>query len=189
LTAQVEADVGVLAGEPVTPQQFRRAMGQVPTSMAVAAAMLGGRPVGMLIGSFASISLDPLLVGFFGDLHSQTYQALKAADQLAFSILGQQAEPVCNAFRLPADDRFAAIGWTLSRHGNPVVDDAVLAVEGVVERRVSLGDHDLVVVAVRAIRQNSNAAGAPLVYHESRMRRLDPHRSGTSHLAYLDWTL
>lgn len=176
-------------GPLISPMKFRAAMGRVPTSLAVAATMVDGQPVGMLVGSFTSISLDPLLVGFFADLRSRTYDQIKSAERVAFSILGQQSGPVCDAFRLPADERFDTIDWNLSEQGNPVVDDAVLVVEGSIAQRVPLGDHDLVVVSVQRIWENSHFSARPLVFHEGRMGRLDAGQWGSRHLAHLDWTL
>src|SRR3546814_11657520 len=57
---------------------FRRALGHVPTSVAVVTATDAHGPVGMTVGSFTSISLDPPLVGFFADCGSSTLARVQA---------------------------------------------------------------------------------------------------------------
>ena len=54
---------------------FRRALGHVPTAVSVVTATDEQGHVGMTVGSFTSISLDPPLVGFFADTESTTLPA------------------------------------------------------------------------------------------------------------------
>jgi flavin reductase (DIM6/NTAB) family NADH-FMN oxidoreductase RutF len=52
-------------GGPATtddPVHYRRALGHVPTSVAVVTASARSGPVGMTVGSFTSVSLDPPLI-------------------------------------------------------------------------------------------------------------------------------
>jgi flavin reductase (DIM6/NTAB) family NADH-FMN oxidoreductase RutF len=49
----------------IDTDEFRRVLGHFPTGVTVVTACDGNGPVGMAIGSFASVSLDPPLVAFF----------------------------------------------------------------------------------------------------------------------------
>ena len=40
-------------------QEFRRILGHYPTGVCAITAMSNGRPLGMIVGSFTSVSLDP----------------------------------------------------------------------------------------------------------------------------------
>ena len=52
---------------------FRQVLGQYPTGVCVVTAMHpDGEAVGMTIGSFASVSLQPALVGFMADRASSS---------------------------------------------------------------------------------------------------------------------
>ena len=48
----------------IDPALYRRVLGHYPTGVTVVAGLEGDRPVGLAIGSFFSVSLDPPLVGF-----------------------------------------------------------------------------------------------------------------------------
>src|SRR5687768_5755190 len=51
-----------------TPDHFRRVLGHFPTGVTVITAMgADGAPVGMSVGSFSSVSLDPQLIAFYPD--------------------------------------------------------------------------------------------------------------------------
>ena len=52
--------------------RFRQVLGHFPTGVCVVAAFDDGQPVGMAIGSFFSISLEPPLVGFCAGKSSST---------------------------------------------------------------------------------------------------------------------
>ena len=57
---------------------FRHVLGHVPTGVVAITADNGG-PVGMTVGSFVSISLEPPLVGFFVDRGSSTWPRVERA--------------------------------------------------------------------------------------------------------------
>jgi len=171
---------------PISAERLRGSMRSVPTSVAVVAATFDGEPVGMLIGSFTSISLDPPMVGFFADRSSSTLPQLMRSPSLAFSVLSQEARAVCDAFRLPRQERFAGIAWRATPRGNPVIAGSVVAVEGLVDSTARTGDHDLVVVRVESIGHEHRR---PLIFHDRRLGRLDPTQAGATHLSHLDWSL
>ncbi len=53
---------------------FRRILGHYPTGVCVISAVgEDGAPVGMAVGSFTSVSLDPPLVAFFPDRGSSSW--------------------------------------------------------------------------------------------------------------------
>jgi flavin reductase (DIM6/NTAB) family NADH-FMN oxidoreductase RutF len=53
--------------EPATidSAKYRQVLGHFPTGVTVITAVNDGVPVGMAVGSFSSVSLDPPLVAFF----------------------------------------------------------------------------------------------------------------------------
>ncbi|MFF9803100.1 flavin reductase family protein, partial [Streptomyces rochei] len=68
---------------------YRHALGHVPTSVAVVTASArSGLPVGMTVGSFTSVSLDPPLIAFFVDRSSKTWPRLYEASRFGVNILG-----------------------------------------------------------------------------------------------------
>lgn len=149
------------------------------------AATIDNMPIGMLVGSFTSISLDPPLVGFFGDLGSSTFPRLLERTSLAISVLPYESRAVCEAFRLPVECRFDAVSWSRTPRGNPVLDEALVVIDGPVVDTHAVGDHVLVTTAAETVRAVSSAA--PLMFHGRRFHRLDPACVGTGDLDCLAW--
>ena len=57
----------------IDPRHFRNVLGHFPTGVTVVTGVDGtGQPVGITIGSFVSVSLDPPLVGFLPGASSQS---------------------------------------------------------------------------------------------------------------------
>ena len=48
----------------IDPMLYRQVLGHFPTGVTVISSLVEDRPVGLAIGSFFSVSLDPPLVGF-----------------------------------------------------------------------------------------------------------------------------
>lgn len=112
----------------VTEREYRIAMSSVPTSVVIAAAMVGQQPVGMVVGTFLSMSLDPPLVGFFGDHRSSTLKPLLDGPVLSFSLLRQEDLSVCDSFRRPLQERFNGLDWTVSALGAPRLERALTTI-------------------------------------------------------------
>ena len=69
--------------------QFRAVLGHVPTSVVVVTGLDGeGKAFGITIGSFASVSLDPPLVGFFPGTRSQSWAAIRESGRFCVNVLG-----------------------------------------------------------------------------------------------------
>ncbi len=147
---------------------YRALMARVPTSVVVAAAIVDGQPIGMLVGTFTSVSLEPRLVGFLGDLGSRTVHLLLGADRLSFSVLSRHCHPtVTDAFRRFAEERFDGVRWHPSPAGLPRIDDAVLWVEGPLVDTAPAGDHIIVRVDPQIV---ENGPGEePLVFYRGKI--------------------
>lgn len=148
--------------------EYRQHMAKVPTSVVVAAGLKGGEPIGMIVGTFTSVSLDPPLVGFLGDLGSRTLPALLDAGRISFSVLARDAFPrVTDALRRPAAQRFEGLDWTPSGNGLPRLSPAVLHVEGPVASTGQAGDHMIVRVVPEVI--DVGDGDSPLVFWGGQM--------------------
>ena len=57
---------------------FRQVLGYYPTGVSAITAMSGeGAPLGLIVGTFSSVSLDPALVGFLPDKSSSTWPRIE----------------------------------------------------------------------------------------------------------------
>ncbi|WP_426241326.1 flavin reductase family protein [Nocardioides sp. LHG3406-4] len=162
-TASEDAMTSYDAADPANPANLRHVLSHVPTSVVVVTAMARGVPVGLTVGSFSSVSLDPPLVNFFIDLKSKTWLKLNEANTFTVNVLGKDHEHLCRAFSRPAADRFDGVDWTPSPSGDPVLREATVALECSRYKIDILGDHVQVVGRVRAMQ--AQAPDLPLVFY------------------------
>jgi flavin reductase (DIM6/NTAB) family NADH-FMN oxidoreductase RutF len=93
---------------PFDSAQFRQVLGHFPTGVTVVTAASPSGPVGLAVGSFASVSLDPPLVAFFPDRSSSSWPQIEATGSFCVNILSEDQEVVCRRFASKGDDKFAA---------------------------------------------------------------------------------
>lgn len=148
----------------------RAVLRHVPTSVVVVTGLVGGRPAGVALGSFTSVSLEPALVAFCVAHSSTTWPVLRRAPHLAVSVLGAGQEEVCRRFATPGAERFAGLATRPGPGGAPILDGAVAWLSGTVDAVHPAGDHDLVLLAVTGL--GAEAPGAPLVFHGGRLHGL-----------------
>ena len=92
--------------------EFRRILGHYPAGVCAITAWSGDRPVGMVVGSFTSVSLQPPLVVFLPDRESTTWPAIQAAARFCFNVLSERQQHVCRAPSSKATDnlKLLAVG-------------------------------------------------------------------------------
>ncbi|MFI5957654.1 flavin reductase [Cryptosporangium sp. NPDC051539] len=151
--------------DPRDPQHFRKVLGHFPTGVA-AVTSIGedGGPMGMIVGSFTSVSLDPPLVAFLPAKQSSTAPRIVGSGRFLVNVLGAHQELVCRTFTTAGDRKFEFVRWTRSPGGLPLVDDALAWIECDVEAVHEAGDHDIVVGRVRAL--DAGGSAPPLVFFQ-----------------------
>jgi len=146
--------------------RMREVLGHYPTGVAIVTAPGAGDdpPVGMAVGSFTSVSLDPPLVGFFVDHRSSTWPLIEAAGRFCANVVGDHQEDLCRLFAMKGIDRFASCGWQPGLSGAPRLDDAVAWIDCRVDQVVPTGDHWLVLGRVLELDLPAEHR-SPLVFH------------------------
>ena len=151
------------SSNPVSPEVFRRVLGQFPTGVAVVTAVgADGQPVGMAVGSFTSVSLDPPLVGFLPNATSTTWPKIHAAGSFCVNILSAEQEMLCRGFSRSGGDKFADVAWTPGSSGAPILTEALAWIDCEIERVDEAGDHFMVYGAVIDMAEQSESS--PLVF-------------------------
>jgi len=172
------------------PSLFRRVLGHVPTAVTVITATTPDGPVGLTVGTFTSISLDPALVGFFATSTSRSLRSVLDAGRFTANVLGDKQAHVSKAFAGRDTDRFATIGWQPSAAGSPRLDDALAWVDCTVTSTTVMGDHTAVVAQVDALDVVQHS-GHPLLFFRGTYCHLDSRtlpRHGDWRLDhYADW--
>lgn len=136
----------------IESQWFRKVLGQYPTGVtAITATEDDGRCVGMIVGSFTSVSLSPPLVAFFPSKSSTTWPRIEATGSFCVNVLSAGQEHVCRAFISKAPGTFEEIGWEAAGSGSPILSDVLAWVDCDIESIVDAGDHHFVLGRVREL--------------------------------------
>src|SRR5919205_336297 len=80
---------------------FRDCVGEFATGVTVVTAEHDGRPAGMTLNAFTSVSLQPLLVLVSLGHGSRTLETVRASGRLAVSVLHRHQREVAIAFASP----------------------------------------------------------------------------------------
>ncbi len=153
--------------------RFRQVLGHFATGVTVIAAVDGGTPVGLAIGSFTSLSLDPPLVAFCPDKRSSSWPRIRAAGAFCVNVLAEDQELLCRAFASKGADKFAGVGWTPAASGSPRLAGALAWIDCTIEAVHDGGDHEICVGRVRELDVGAEAEG-PLVFYRGGYGRFEP---------------
>ncbi len=142
--------------------RFRQVLGHFPTGVCVVAGHHEGQPVGLAVGSFFSISLEPPLVGFCAGHGSSTWPKLRENGRFCINVLAADQEPVSRVFASKDPDKFASIGWDRSPLGEPRLAGALAWIDCTIQTVHAAGDHDIVIGEVHDLAVQHE--GNPLVF-------------------------
>ncbi len=147
----------------IDPADFRSTLGHFPTGVTVVAAMAGDQPVGMTVGSFTSVSLEPPLVAWLPTRDSATWAQVKTAGSFCVNILGADQGAVSGVFASRGEDKFAEVPWRPAASGSPIIEGSMAWIDCDIDAIHPAGDHDIVVGAVRSLSVDDTEAD-PLVF-------------------------
>lgn len=148
----------------IDPALFRDTLSNFPTGVVIVTAMIDGAPVGMVVGSFTSVSLDPPTVAYLPTRTSSTYAKLRHATHFCVNVLSVEQEFLARQFASKTGDKFADVEWQLSADGSPRLAGAVAWIDCVHEETFESGDHDIVVGRVTSLESNSDRI--PLLFFQ-----------------------
>jgi flavin reductase (DIM6/NTAB) family NADH-FMN oxidoreductase RutF len=157
-------------------RHFRSVLAHYPTGIAAITAIgAGGAPVGMVVGTFSSVSLEPPLVAFMPSRDSASFQALQNSPHFCVNILGDHQEQVCRAFAVKgATDKFAGLRWRAASSGSPVLENVVAWIDCDRQQVIEAGDHYIVIGAVRELGTGQDAPELPLLFFQGGYGRFAP---------------
>jgi 3-hydroxy-9,10-secoandrosta-1,3,5(10)-triene-9,17-dione monooxygenase reductase component len=149
----------------IDPVSFRSVLAHYPTGVCVVTALgLGDEPIGMSVGSFTSVSLDPPLVAFFPDRRSATWQQMRETGRFCVNVLGAHQEPISRRFAVSATDKFAGLVHRVSTLGLPIIDGVVAWIDCRLDAVHEAGDHFIVIGEVAALGTGEEVTD-PLLFH------------------------
>jgi flavin reductase (DIM6/NTAB) family NADH-FMN oxidoreductase RutF len=153
--------------------RFRQVLGHYPTGVSVVTATTSaGVPVGMVVGTFTSVSLEPPLVAFLPDKASTSWPLIRDSGSFCANVLSADQEVLCRKFAKSGGNKFEGVEWTPSASGSPVLNDVVAWVDCDIEQVVDSGDHYIVIGRVRDLDVMQSAL--PLAFFRGQYGRISP---------------
>jgi flavin reductase (DIM6/NTAB) family NADH-FMN oxidoreductase RutF len=163
---EIDLTAPLAAGESSFDQRrFRDALAQFTTGVTIVTAIApDGSPRGFTANSFTSVSLNPPLVLACIDRGAHSYDAFTQGSGFAVNILSQDQRELSQRFASKSAEKFAGVAWSKGATGLPIIDGALAWLECRHWRRVTAGDHVVLIGEVVNLGVNS---GQPLAYFGS----------------------
>lgn len=133
--------------------------------MAVVTTTHQGRPCGLTVNSFASVSLDPPLVLVCVSRAARAYACLEATGRFTVNVLAEGQERVARLFASLADDKFRDLAYRPSPHGDPLIDGVHAWMDcAVVDRHPGGRTHTVYIASVVGL---GTGEGRPLIFYNA----------------------
>ena len=155
----------------VDGREFRNALGTFATGICVVTAFPeNGKPIGMTVNSFASVSLDPGLVLWSIQNNSECFSIFEQANRFAINILADDQQDVSNLYAAKGSHELVTSHYRLGLGGTAVIRGAVTSFECEMWARYPGGDHLILVGEVKQFETNTNKQ--PLLFNAGQYRHL-----------------
>ena len=154
-------------------REYRSALGQFATGVAiVTATMPNGRPIGLTVNSFSSVSLDPPLVSWSLAIRANCLPVFCAASHYAINVLGADQIGLSKSFASDRGDRFAAIDFELGAAGAPILPRCIAWFECASYSRHEAGDH---IIFLGKVVRYAMKSRRPLLFYSGRYHSSELH--------------
>lgn len=148
---------------------FKNAMSHFASGVTVVTTEHQGKPFGMTVASFASLSLHPPLVLICIEKSVKTHDAIASSGKFGVSILRSDQQDISSRFASRAEDKFTGIDVRRGTLGLPLIAGALTTIECAVENRLPGGDHT---IFIGKVVDAQTTEGNPLLYFRSGYREM-----------------
>jgi flavin reductase (DIM6/NTAB) family NADH-FMN oxidoreductase RutF len=155
--------------------RFRKVLGHFPTGVTVVTGLDDGKPNGLTIGSFTSVSLDPPLVGFLAAKDSDSWPGIEPSGAFCVNVLGAEQEELCWRFARTGEDKFDGVSWEPAPSGAPILAGAIAWIDCAMEAVYEMGDHWFVLGRVTALDHVEDYDVHPLLFFRGSLGRFLAH--------------
>ena len=152
---------------------FRQAAGRFASGVTVVTTSASEGAYGVTVSSFASLSLNPLLVTVSINRSSRLVEHVRTVQAFAVSVLASDQQHVASYFaasgRRPEPAGFSTVSTILQQTGAPIIEGCLSWFDCTLEDILPGGDHEILVGRVSAA---GGRTGEPLVYWAGEYRGL-----------------
>jgi flavin reductase (DIM6/NTAB) family NADH-FMN oxidoreductase RutF len=136
------APVHSTSAEGFNTRELRNALGAFATGVTIITTRgRDGKPHGITVNSFSSVSLNPPLVLWSSSLYAQSLPAFQEASHFVVNILAFDQTELSNKFATQSDDKFVDVDHIVPESGAPILIGAAAHFECRNEFRHYGGDH------------------------------------------------
>jgi flavin reductase (DIM6/NTAB) family NADH-FMN oxidoreductase RutF len=159
----------------IDPDSLRKVMRQWTTGVTLVTCHDRGRPHGMTVTSFTSVSLRPPIILVSLEKSSRTHGMVQEGQAFAVSVLAEDQRDLADRFagRVPdSDDRFAGVDYLPAASGAPIPAGSLAYLDCRVAGTYSAGTHTVFLGEVTGGEVLRD--GPPLLYYNRDYRHLAP---------------
>lgn len=151
----------------IDSDHYRAVMRHLPTGVAAicSTSPMTGAQNGMIVGTFASLSMEPALVTFSVTHTSTSWPKIAESDRFSISLLAEDQQEICRALSAKGEDKLSDVRWSESGWGTPHIQGSLAWFDCRIEQQFVAGDH-LVVIA--SVLEMTSGEGNPLIFHGGR---------------------
>ena len=156
---------------PVSKELFRKVLGHFATGVTVVTMRHhSGKPWGLTVNSFTSVSLDPPLILVCVDRGTESHQAIAAVNYFAVNFLSERQQELSCRFASRSPERFSEVSYSDGTHGCPLITGCLGFVECRKVTSHTHGDHTIIIGEVVEAKA---ADGNPLLFYRGSYTRLE----------------
>ncbi|MET4591847.1 flavin reductase family protein [Arthrobacter sp. 754] len=151
----------------IDSDHYRAVMRHLPTGVAAVCSTdpVIGAQNGMIVGTLASLSMEPALVTF-SVMHSSTsWPRIAEAERFSVNLLAEDQQQVCRALSAKGENKLRDVRWSESVWGTPHIHGSLAWFDCRVEQQFVAGDH---IVIIASVLEMTSGEGNPLIFHGGR---------------------
>jgi 3-hydroxy-9,10-secoandrosta-1,3,5(10)-triene-9,17-dione monooxygenase reductase component len=137
----------------VEAAELRSVMRHWATGICVVTTAMAGQRAGLVMNSFASVSLNPALVSWCVDKASSSFDIWMETDNFSIHVLDQDDAQYVPRFAQRGVDKFENLGPEVGSTGAPALPDVAVRLDCRLWTRYEGGDHIILVGRVDRITQ------------------------------------
>jgi flavin reductase (DIM6/NTAB) family NADH-FMN oxidoreductase RutF/AcrR family transcriptional regulator len=141
----------------IAADMFRNVLSHYPTGVSIVTGDVADiGPVGLVVGTFTSLSLEPAMVSFMPAKSSTSWPKIQSSGSFCVNVLGANQGDLCKQFSARGGKKFEGVDWRPAATGSPILDGAMAWVDCRIEQVFDSGDHQIVVGRVVDLRVESD---------------------------------
>ncbi len=161
----------LIPSSPVSAARFRRTLGQFATGVTVVTTLNpSGRPEGMTVNAFASLSLKPPMILVCLARTIRLMPIFDRADHFAVNVLAANQRHLSDIFSRLKGDRFRGVAWSTWTSGVPILAGCVANLECTRVANHEGGDHVVLIGQVERLARDDTHA--PLLFVRGGYRKV-----------------